>query len=175
VTEDRIVSFYTGGRDDRGRTLEQILASSDRELEAVHDYIQWVFPTAIPSGVNPRAPLVTPGTADAFGARPDLRARLGGALDRMLRFYGLKRESSGTEQRIVPDPERFAERARTWLSPHNHNHLRLTRIMQSLDALGLPAEARALQRCLLEDVYDGPGSDRVSRETYEYWLAAVRR
>lgn len=175
MSDDPIVSFFEGGPDDRGRTLAQILATSDRELEATHDYIQWVFPTAARSGVNPRAPLVTPATARTFAERPDLRERLRGALDRMLRFYGLMRDGSADEPRIVPDPERFGSRADEWLRPHNHNHLRLTRIMQSLDALGLPAEARALQRCLLEDVYDGPGSDRVSRETYEYWLVAVRR
>lgn len=47
-------------------------------------------------------------------------------------------------------------------------------MMESLDTLGLPDEARALQRCLLNDVYDGPGSAHISRETYEFWLAAVR-
>jgi hypothetical protein len=50
---------------------------------------------------------------------------------------------------IAMDEARFLERSRNWLRPGNHNHLRLTRIMQSLWILGLRAEAKALQRCLL--------------------------
>jgi hypothetical protein len=174
MTADRIVDFYSNGRDDRGRTLAEVLDWSDEALEAVHDYIQWVFPTARPSGVNPGAPLVGAGTSEAFRARPELRARLGAALERMLAFYGLRRAGGDEGAAIVLDPDRFPARAAVWLRPGNHNHLRLTRIMQSLDALGLGADARALQRCLLEEVYDGPGSDRVTRETYEFWLSAVR-
>jgi hypothetical protein len=175
MATDRIVEFYSGGQDDRGRTLDGILGWSDDDLEAVHDYIQWVFPTPARSAVNPSAPLVTGAASAAFRQRAELRARLTAALDRMLAFYGLSRHGAGpADVSIAPDPARFRARAPAWLHPGNHNHLRLTRIIQSLDALGLPAEARGLQRCLLEDVYDGPGSERVSRETYEFWVAAVR-
>jgi hypothetical protein len=174
MATDRVVAFFAGGQDARGRTLQQILDWPDDDLERTHDYIQWVFPTAVRSAVNPFAPLVTTETTAAFEARPELRERLGKALDRMLRFYGLRRQPDpdGGKQ-IVRDDARFAERARVWLHAHNHNHLRLTRIMQSLASLGLRGEARALQRCLLDDVYDGPGSDRVTRETYEYWISAI--
>jgi Opioid growth factor receptor (OGFr) conserved region len=85
---DRIVAFYSGGADDRGRTLDAILTWPDDRLESVHDYIQWVFPTAIPSGVNPFAPLVTSDTTAAFASSPTLTDRLRRALDRMLAFYG---------------------------------------------------------------------------------------
>jgi hypothetical protein len=88
----------------------------------------------------------------------------------MLAFYGLRQvAASGGADRIEIDPVRFPDRAANWLHPGNHNHLRLTRIMESLSALGLPAEARALQRCLLEDVCEGPGPQRVTRGTMEFW------
>jgi hypothetical protein len=61
-----------------------------------------------------------------------------------------------------------------WLHPNNHNHLRLTRIMDSLSALGLPEEARALRRCLVTDVYEGPGREQVTPRTYMFWLAAAK-
>jgi opioid growth factor receptor-like protein len=166
---DPIVSFYRGGRDSAGRTLAEILAWDDDRLEAVHDYIQWVFPTRQPSGVNPDAPLVSDRTAEAFATDPALRDALLRALDRMLTFYGCRRNGA----RIEMDPARFLERARTWLRPGNHNHLRLTRIMQSLSALGLPDEARGLQRCLLEDVADGPGGGLVTGRTRQFWKTAV--
>jgi len=162
---DPIVAFYSGGRDAEGRTLDQILAWDNGRLEAVHDYIQWVFPTSQPSGVNPLAPLVTGATIRAFEEDAALRARLRGAFDRMLVFYGLRWNGD----RVEIDAQRFPDRARVWLHPGNHNHLRLTRIMQSLAALGLRPEALALQRCLLEDVCTGPGASRVSPRTLEFW------
>jgi len=166
---DAIVSFYSGGADAAGRTLDEILAWDDHRLEAVHDYIQWVFPTRQASGVNPLAPLVTDATVAAFHRDAALRERLRQALDRMLFFYGLSR--SGT--RIAVDDLRFPVRARVWLRPGNHNHLRLTRILESLATLGLTAEARALQRCLLEDVYAGPGAESVSARTADFWRRAI--
>ena len=169
---DRVVAFYSGGPDDRGRTLAAILAWTDAALEDVHDYIQWMFPTVAPSGVNPSAPLVTAETIAEFAARPELRGTLRRSLARMLSFYGL-RASDGAAARIEIDPPRFAERSAEWLTAGNHNHLRLTRIMQSLASLGLVAEARALQRCLLSDVCEGAGRGRVSDATRRYWMNAV--
>ena len=87
----------------------------------------------------------------------------------MLVFYGLRRKGP----RIEIDPSGFPLRARVWLRPGNHNHLRLTRIMQSLAALGLGADARALQRCLLEDVCGGGDGGNVSGRTMAFWQAAV--
>ena len=174
MTIDAVVAFYSGGRDTEGRTLEDLWSWSDDRLEGVHDYIQWMFPTVQPSGVNPFAPLVTRQTIQAFATNPPLLDRLRQSLDRMLSFYGLRRvSSSSASDRIEINPARFAERAANWLQPGNHNHLRLTRIMDSLTTLGLRQEARALQRCLLEDVCAGPGGGRVARRTVEFWRRAV--
>lgn len=174
MTQDRVVSFYSGGIDHRGRALAQILAWTDDELETVHDYIQWVFPTVAPSPVNPAAPVVSGSTMAAFSADGELRTALRRSLDRMLAFYGLQRTAgSAGDVQIAIDHAHFDERARVWLRPGNHNHLRLTRILQSLAALGLEAEARALRRCLLTDVGEGPGQRRISPETLAFWNAAV--
>jgi hypothetical protein len=174
VTTDPIVSFYSGGPDDRGRTLDEICAWPDDRLEAVHDFIQWMFPTEQASGVNPSAPLVTPAAIEGFARDPALRDRLRQSLDRMLAFYGLRRDASGGGTRIEIDADGFAARASNWLHPDNHNHLRLTRMMQSLGALGLGDEARALRRCLVTDIYEGPGRERVTPRTYMFWLAAAK-
>lgn len=174
MTTDRIVSFYSGGHDDRGRTLEAILSWDDGRLESTHDYIQWVFPTDVPSAVNPTAPLVTGQTVQAFASSPELRGRLRQALDRMLSFYGLARSGSdGGAVAIFVDDSRFASRAANWLHPMNHNHLRLTRILQCLWILGLRVEAKALQRCLLTDIAEGPGRNRITRDTREFWSGAL--
>src|SRR5262245_52979525 len=104
---DRVGDFYSGGRDTEGRTLDEILAWDDDRREAVHDYIQWVFPTRQPSGVNPDAPLVTEATVRAFACDEALPARLKRAFGRMLGFYGL-RASVG---RVEIDRETFPSRA----------------------------------------------------------------
>jgi hypothetical protein len=168
--DDPIVGFFAGGTDDHGRTLADILSWDDGRLEAVHDYIQWLFPTRQPSAVNQSAPLVSDGTAAAFVDAVVLRDRLRDALDRMLVFYGLRRSG----ERIAIDPARFPARSRVWLQPGNHNHLRLTRIMQSLASLGLHDEAIALQRCLLEEVVPAH-PEGVSGTTAGFWKAAVGR
>ena len=166
---DPVVKFYSGGPDRSGRTLGGILTWDDERLEAVHDYIQWVFPTGHPSGVNPLAPLVTGLTVRAFADDAALRDRLRQALDRMLIFYGLARSGD----RVAIDVLRFPVRSRVWLQPGNHNHLRLTRIMESLATLGLRADALALQRCLLEDIVTGRDGDSVSPRTAAFWKHAV--
>lgn len=174
MTPDSALAFYSGGRDSEGRTLEELWSWPDQRLEAVHDYIQWMFPTRQPSAVNPYAPLVTRQTIEAFAADATLREHLRRSLDRMLSFYGFRRvASAGAADRIEIDQQRFPDRARNWLRPGNHNHLRLTRIMDSLSTLGLAADARALQRCLLEDVCEGPGRQQVMAGTIEYWRRAV--
>jgi len=161
---DPVVAFYSGGPDSAGRTLAAILAWDDERLEAVHDYIQWLFPTRQPSGVNPFAPLVTAATVAAFARDPALRARLREAFVRMLAFYGLAHRAGS----VTIDPARFPARSRVWLTPGNHNHLRLTRIMDSLATLGLRDEAAALQRCLLEEIATGH-ADSVSPRTVGFW------
>ncbi|HEX5473721.1 MAG TPA: opioid growth factor receptor-related protein [Vicinamibacterales bacterium] len=168
TAQDAVVAFYSGGPDHRRRTLDQILSWTDEGLESVHDYVQWVFPTRQPSGVNPHAPLVTDATVRAFSDSADLRARLRQAFRRMLLFYGLRFDPDGA---IGADPERFASRARVWLHPGNHNHLRLTRIMESLSTLGLRDDALALQRCLIEAVARDHGG--VSHATLKFWARAI--
>ena len=166
---DPILVFFGGGGDHAGRTLAQILAWDDERLEAVHDYIQWLFPTRQPSAVNPSAPRVTGDTVAAFRRDERLRGQLRAGFGRMLAFYGLRRAASGG---IEIDRERFDARADVWLHPGNHNHLRLTRIMDSLSTLCLRGDAAALQRCLIDEIaVQWPA--RVSPRTIEFWRAAL--
>jgi Opioid growth factor receptor (OGFr) conserved region len=165
---DPIVAFFSGGRDTEGRTLDQILDWDDGRLEGMHDYIQWLFPTRQPSGVNPYAPLVTDATAGAFARTDILRANLRRAFERMLVFYGLRWNDGSVEI----DEGRFAVRGRVWLHAGNHNHLRLTRIMDSLAALGLRTEARALQRCLIDEVAANASPGQITPRTVQFWRSA---
>jgi hypothetical protein len=166
--------FYSGAVDDRGRTLAEILAWPDSELERVHNFIQWLFPLRETSGANPSAPVLDDVTIERFRKSPELQNRLRESFLRMLRFYGLRLESTAQGPRVV-DAQNFAERAREWVQAGNHNHLRISRILKSLRLLGLEDEAVAFFRWLekayqAEQQQSWPG---IPENTFRYWQWAV--
>ena len=162
-----LVAFYAGTEADyQGRRLEEMLGWDDEKLEAVHDFIQVLFPLRVPSGVNPHAPLLTDETVAAFGRDEKLRNNLRRAWERMLRFYGLEWQRGRVVRRVE-----FEERARVWLRKGNHNHLRITRILSALSILGLRAEAAGFLAALEEIVREWP--TKVTPETVTYWRGAL--
>ena len=164
---EKLVAFHRGeGADDEGRRLADIWRYSDDELEAVHDYIQWLFPLTEPSAFNPSAPVLDAATIERMRSDETIRSNVERSLDVMLGFYGLARDGD----RIVRGAN-FAERARNWLAGPNHNFLRLTRILKSLVLLGFGAEARALLACL-EEVHDSHGPI-IGNRTMAFWRRAV--
>jgi hypothetical protein len=166
-----IVDFYRGtGTDHRGRSLEGVWSFSFAELEAVHDFIQWLFPTAKPSAFNPWAPVLDERSIAELGAIPDLTARLHRSLDLMLAFYGLERSTAGNEP-AIHDASTIEERGPRWWGAGNHNHLRLTRIIDSLRLLGLGGDAAALERCL--QALRREHTTGISEATARYWAAAA--
>lgn len=171
MDESPIVAFYRGtGTDHAGRLLRDVLAWDNEALEQVHDYVQWVFPNALPSRANSAAPLLTPGDVATFRGDPALQQALRAALARMLAFYGLRR--SGPDGMRIERGDDWPARSRQWLQPYNHNHLRLTRMMKCLQACGLDADARALQEVLL-DIARRTDVGRVSRATAGHWERAL--
>lgn len=171
MTSSALLAFYRGtGTDHAGRRLEDMLAWGAEELENVHDYIQWLFPLAEPSAYNPWAPTLSAEDIAALRAEPGLRARLREAMQVMLAFYGLSCQGGGNTPSIAPAKE-FSERGRHWLTAHNHNHLRLTRILKSLALLGLASDARMLLDCLERIAATANGT--VSPLTLDYWRRAV--
>ncbi len=166
----RIVAFYAGNApDDRGRFHDDILRFDDDSLERVHDFIQWLFPLRERSGANRAAPRLDRTAIEAF-LRPHLRSALRRSLDRMLSFYGLEWDGDA----IVKQPS--FERHSGWLTPGNHNHLRLTRILASLRILGEDKAAGALFRCLAEiEAEEHRNSlNRISERTFRFWREAVQ-
>ncbi len=161
----KILHFYRGGQDDEGRTLDEILGWPDAELEAVHDFIQWLFPLPERSGANPSAPVLDAATIDAFRGSRDLQHRLRQSFLRMLRFYGFE-----FHEGVVQQAANFSARSVNWLNPGNHNHLRLTRMLRSLRLLGLAPESDALYQALSE-IYRSH-SGRITQRTYQFWTSA---
>ena len=146
-----IHDFLRGaGRDGRGRRLSDVLAFDDARIEAVHDFIQWLFPLAEASRAVPGAPVL--GTAEAAAIRGDPQAQAGlcAGLERMARFYA---DTDG------------------WLTGYDHNHLRITRIIAATRDLFGPAEAAGFHTAIMARVVAAGTS--VNRDSLRYWRAAL--
>jgi hypothetical protein len=174
MLSSRIIGFYSGTEPDhRGRYLHEIQAWPYDQLEVVHDYIQWLFPLPEPSGFNVAAPVLNRKSIQEFRTRADLQEKLRVSFLRMINFYGLEAHSG--EQITVTRAPNFAAKATVWLSPGNHNHLRITRILRCLSLLGLEAEANAFFDCLSESYEDEQKKPMpaISDETMLYWREAA--
>ena len=170
---NRLIDFYCGtGTDHLGRRFDHLLGMDDQQLERTHDYIQWLFPTVTASRFNPEAPTLDSAAALALRSNPVARQRLHAALERMLAFYGLELDDSDPDDPGVTTTRDFPRRARTWLTPENHNYRRLTRILESLSVLGLRIYAVALFRCLHHLYRNGYGAV-VGDRTLTCWRRQV--
>lgn len=162
-----IEKFYIEGCPNAvGYTLEYILNQSDSWLEQKHDYIQWLFPTDQPSQFNLKAPVVSQKSADKLIQKygDELKDKIIQSFFRMARFYGF-RVFYIVGDSVVVEPNDMVEKR--WLTKGNHNFLRLTRIMQSLQLFGLQNHYKALKDCLLSFAAEYP--DVIGEKTKKYW------
>lgn len=145
-----IVAFLEGeGPDGRGRTLFDVLGFDDASLELTHDFIQWLFPLPEPSGAVPDAPVLTAEDVEAIRNSILAQCALAAATDRMEAFY---------------------RATYSWLRPHDHNHLRITRIIRSLRLLRGDGEADAFRDAILSFVETTRAP--VSARSRGYWSTA---
>jgi len=164
--ESALIKFFRGdGTDHAGRTLEDILALDDFWLEHTHDYLQWLFPIPEPSQYNARVPVLTREDIAWFRTDRHLRTQQIRALDRMLAFYGLERRDGG----IVALPG-LNMKKHIWLKPAGHNHLRITRIIRSLQYCCQPELALRLQSVVIEL---GRSVGQVKDQSIGYWIRAT--
>ena len=106
--------------DFHGRMLADIWAFSDFQIEKTHNFIQWVFPTTTPSASVPGSPVLK------------------------LEEVHLIRQNAEALENLYRSAEwylGFLERNTFWIKSHDHNHLRITRAIQSLRLLGDADEA----------------------------------
>lgn len=165
---NRLLAFYYGSHpDSHGRMLAEILKQDDDWFEVCHNYIQWLFPTKEYSRVTPDAPTVDMETIQAFQADDLLRNHLRAALVRILSFYGLRLTAAG-----IVKGANWDERKSNWFTENTHNSLRITRILKCLTALGLAAEAVALQSALLALCESEPDCG-VDKTALQFWRDAV--
>ena len=144
-----LISFLRGeGPDINGRTLSSLNDSCDDELEQSHDFIQWMFPSDIPSKHNDYAPVLTKEQIEMIRNDDLIKEWIRMSLLRMLYFY----------------------KGSWWITRRNHNFLRITRILRCLWLSGLKWEYDKLQ-IVLDRIYN-KHSDIIGSVTYTYWKNA---
>ncbi len=146
-----IYDFLRGdGRDGRGRLLADVLSFDDRQIEGVHDFIQWLFPLREASRAVPGSPVLDAKAAAAIRADPDARAGVAAGLERMTRFYA---DTDG------------------WLTGFDHNHLRMTRIITAVRDLLGREEAAAFHRQVT--TRNAAAGSPINAASLTYWARAL--
>ena len=167
--QQQLINFLKGsGVDDCGRKITEIIGWSDGQLESCHDYIQWVFPNRSHSHFNPGAPILDDETEDALMQSP---AAIGNVLRMLLRMYSfysfeLVKFDDGTYQLNLPSNGQKP----WWVTPRNHNFLRLTRILNTLKSLDCQEDLFALS-----DILDVTGRKYrmfIGERALRYWRDA---
>ena len=166
-----ITDFYSGEiADHRGRALLDLQAQNFVQLEDHHDYIQWLFPLPEASRFNSHAPMLTDTDIAAFRSNAALRLKLQTSFVIMLHFYGLELAMLPNSV-YVKKGDAWPDRSANWLTPRNHNYLRISRILRCLTVLGCEDRAVAFLACL-ERIYE-THSRVIGDVTLRYWRDAV--
>uniref|UniRef100_F7DJD2 Opioid growth factor receptor n=1 Tax=Callithrix jacchus TaxID=9483 RepID=F7DJD2_CALJA len=139
-------------------------------LEDNHSYIQWLFPLREP-GVNWHAKPLTLREIEVFKSSREIQERLVRAYELMLDFYGIRLEDRGTG--TVGRAQNYQRRFQN-LNWHNHNNLRITRILKSLGELGLEHYQAPLARFFLEETLVRQELPGVRQSALDYFMFAVR-
>ena len=154
-----IIGFYLGiSKNQQGYYIDDILNFNDEELENNHCYIQWVFPLPEKSRAVPESPILRQRDIETFNNCQDLQGKMLKALERMAKFYGFGDK----------------EKMKRWITPRNHNFLRITRILRSMCLLGNSKLAKELHQYLCDEVYK-ENEAIIGPVTKQYWDEAIER
>ena len=145
-------------------TLNKIRQFSDDQLEHTHDYIQLLFPNKHISDHNLEAPRLTSELAQTIRETRPLTEEALKSVDQMLGFWGLER----TGNKVTVKPQEVA-RHQKWNGRFDHNHQRITRMLNFLMECGQSRLARNIEQAMQ--------SHRMALQQGEisFWAKAVGR
>jgi hypothetical protein len=166
-----IVNFYSGvSVDSEGRTINDILEFNYEQLEVIHNYIQWLFPLNEKSNFNFHAPILTLEDICIMKANTEIKNNINKAISLILDFYGLRIVIKGENIEIIEN-KIYASRVKNWITPFNHNYLRITRMLKFLVLSGMKNYAVAFYN-ILERIYDN-NKEIIGKETFQYWKNTI--
>ncbi|CAJ1382525.1 unnamed protein product [Effrenium voratum] len=148
------------GPDSENRMLMDILRWGDMDMERVHNYVQWIFPTDEASMFNMDAPLMTPAVQEICRNDPVIQQNFDHILARFLSFLGLQMAENDGKFKVSRAKHFDTRVPDCWSSMfgmgRNHNWLRISRVLHCLGMIGKKAEQQALMQFLETMVSDFP-------------------
>lgn len=163
------IDFYKGiMKDQSNRSIDDIWLFTKIEQESVHDYIQWIFPLNERSRFNTHAPILTVEEIVEFNNNELLKSRLIKSFEFMLNFYGFVYDENTSS---ISKSSEYDIRISNWLTPFNHNYLRITRILKSLVLLG---QLEIAQKFFVQLEYLYNEHPHLIGRSIDYWKEAIK-
>lgn len=145
-----ILQFLEGKTENvHGKTISDIWAFNDSQIERDHNFIQWLFPTSTPSVSVPGSPILSVEEIEKI------------------------RESELAIDNLHKSADwyfDFLERNTFWIKPHDHNHLRITRVIQSIRLLSDPDDAAFFREQIIKLI--GNKLSIIPAKTQKFWKEA---
>ena len=135
--------------DHQKRMISDIWNWSDDAWEDEHDFIQWLFPLSDKSMSVPNSPVIR---------EPEV---------------SWIKDSKVAQDSVRRSTERyklFLSSEKYWKLSHNHNHLRITRVIKSLRLLCGDDDANAFKYWVAGQL--GERIDRIDEKTRQFWRLA---
>lgn len=129
------------------------------QLEMCHSWVQWVFPLDEPSAVNPNAPLLTRELIEKLSDSISFKEIFALLADKFYKFLCMEDRNTISNE-LVP----------IWITPHNHNFLRITRVIKSALLLKQHNVAEKFYSYAREMYEKYP--EIIGDETLKFWVAA---
>jgi len=164
-----LTEFYRQKKlDITGRNFSDMIDFNDAELEETHDYIQWLFPLPEVSQFNQDAPVLSQQDIEEFKTDPVLKQNLDRSYKTMISFYGFEEDEK--TKRVSRSPD-FKKSAENWLTPANHNFLRISRILRCLSLVGAEDKSKQFFDALKSVYAENPSV--IGEKTFSFWKAGA--
>lgn len=162
VEDDCLFNFlqgYTPNLDSR--RYYDFLMMTDEEVERCHNIIQWVFPTDEISQYNPAAPVLTAEVIEKIRNDDRCQRNLKYGFDRMIEFFYSSYD---------PDSRNIFG----WVTVKNHNYLRISRMLRSLDLIDSCSNLKLRLWTFCEFLFaDESVTKTIGPETFDFWKKNV--
>jgi hypothetical protein len=163
----KILKFYENGiRNHDGLTINDMHNFTYEQLEEGHSYIQWMFPTKESSRVNSTAPILRTKDIQYIQNNNTIKQNMKKSIMVFTDFLGLNKDYAEGKYYVKNS------RIELWLTPYNHNYLRITRMLESTILFGFSEDAVLLFQCLSK--IRNRGYREVIGNSYQYWEEVIK-
>jgi hypothetical protein len=130
MNDDKLVlDFFLGvGYDSSNRSINDVLAFDEHNIESHHDFIQWIFPTKERSAYNQGAPIISGDFRNILFKSNVAQDNFCKTCKMFLSFCGFNCSKS-----TITDTQAYEK---TVFVRPSHNLLRITRVLNSLNQTG---------------------------------------